>query len=665
LDSTVELERLLFSDGVAERYAGALTSSGEKVRVLVFNQRFAPEVDRVDLVKATNALISEPIPTPIASLRAWKLDHEPAYMIESLAPGVTLRQLIAERDGLDWPLAVRITCHLARSLEWLEQLGVIHRALSTGAITVTNIQTGQIQLAEWGLGVLTHHPDPMAQAQAGAFVPYPEYMPPEKISDKGRSDKKSLVYQMGLLLYEMIAAKAAFSGASDVELLKRHLHETPAKLSVLRGAAGLPEALEDLLTMMLDRAPEKRFQMPGAAVNALSSQLSDASSADFPVISRPDAAAAPAPAPSSQKAAEKPDSKKTLMFTAVPDLKPLAKAAEEPAATMMMGAVKGESKVDDAAKPTELMDGRVLEQDKPKAKADDERRAPVIKAGDPPPVFDPESNKADGDGLVEGTVVISKDFSDANAPNKSSGVSGGSSTSEDSAQSRSAGGISGSSVTAEQKPSVEEPADKGEKKKKKKTSKQKAISGNQSTAASAAVAAAPEPSKADADAKRAEQEAKQKAEEAEAKRKAEEAEAKRKADEQRVAEEAARLKEEQESKKRLDEAKQKAEAEKPELKQSSATPRKTMGMRALGASDAEADAWFIEDAESAWEQAEVRDIVEVSEKKNKNLLIGIGVVLIVVFIIFVVVIQNVKFKKADEEGNEESRRAVPTATFIG
>ena len=86
LHGEVELERLLFADGVGERYTGTMVAGGERVRVLVFNQRFEPERDRADLVKAINALIGSPTPASISGLVSWHLDETPAYMVERVAP---------------------------------------------------------------------------------------------------------------------------------------------------------------------------------------------------------------------------------------------------------------------------------------------------------------------------------------------------------------------------------------------------------------------------------------------------------------------------------------------------------------------------------------------------------------------------------------------------
>jgi serine/threonine protein kinase len=674
LPGGVELERLLFADSVGERYMG--TQGEEKVRVLVFNQRFTPELERADLIKATHALIGSPTPDSIGALLRWELGESPAFMVERVEPGAPLRTLIAERGGLDWPLALRLTCNLARALEWMEQLGVVHRALHPGALIVTDIQAGKLQVAEWGLGVLTHHPDPMSQAQAGELVPYAEYMPPEKISERGRSDRKSLVYQMGLLLYEMIAGKPAFGGASDLDLLKQHLHERPAKLTALRGDANMPAALEDLLEMMLDRSPDKRFQMPGAAVNALSSLLTDATPADFPVLARPEAAKAePAKAAPKKPEGEREDTKKTMMMGSIPALKPPTPepAKAEPVKAV---AVSGGSQVEDASKPTEQMDMGVLGSDR---KADK-------KPGDVE-IFDPEASKGD----KPSTIILSKDFSEQPAAPEpeapSSTIVISKDFSDEATKKSTTGGISGSGATEPVK--VEEP------KKKKKTGKQKALSQpveDNATKPVDTVAAAKQAEEAAIAKKKADDEAAAKKaaddkvaaakktaddELAAAKKKGEEeiAAAKKKADDEAAAAKkkaddevaANKKKAEDATKQRVADAQKKAEQAQPDLKQpssSSSTPRKTMGMRALGATDGEADAWFLdsEQAEMAIEQAEVKEIEEHSARRTKTILIALFVGLILFAIIFIIAINTLDFGKPEEEG---ALPQPPSSTRLG
>jgi hypothetical protein len=77
-----------------------------------------------------------------------------------------------------------------------------------------------------------------------------------------------------------------------------------------------------------------------------------------------------------------------------------------------------------------------------------------------------------------------------------------------------------------------------------------------------------------------------------------------------------------------------------------------MGMRALGATDGEADAWFLDSAqaEMAIEQAEVKDIEESAARRTKTILVGIAVILVLGAILFVIIINTLDFGKPEEGG---------------
>jgi len=95
-------------------------------------------------------------------------------------------------------------------------------------------------------------------------------MSPEQV--KGESvDARSDLYSVGLSLYEILTGRLPFRGDSGYSLMVAQLQQLPEPPIVLRPE--LPQALNDIILMVLAKEPAKRFQSATALRNALKTAL--------------------------------------------------------------------------------------------------------------------------------------------------------------------------------------------------------------------------------------------------------------------------------------------------------------------------------------------------------------------------------------------------------
>ena len=80
------------------------------------------------------------------------------------------------------------------------------------------------------------------------------YMSPEQVRGQP-ADHHSDIFSFGLVLYEMLAGRRAFSGASSVEIMNAILKEDPPELS-----ESIAPGLKRIVERCLDKNPERRFQ---------------------------------------------------------------------------------------------------------------------------------------------------------------------------------------------------------------------------------------------------------------------------------------------------------------------------------------------------------------------------------------------------------------------
>ena len=106
----------------------------------------------------------------------------------------------------------------------------------------------------------------------GSFLGTPAYMAPEQAEGKP-ADRRSDIYSLGLVLYEMCTGQAAFSGDTPLAVALKQIRETPPSPRNLQ--PGLPAQVEYIILKCLCKDPAKRFQGVEEVEAALAAVTSD------------------------------------------------------------------------------------------------------------------------------------------------------------------------------------------------------------------------------------------------------------------------------------------------------------------------------------------------------------------------------------------------------
>jgi Tol biopolymer transport system component len=180
------------------------------------------------------------------------------YLVTELVDGGTLRDW-AGGVKRSWRQTVELLTGIADGLAAAHDAGILHRDIKPENILIT--KSGYAKLGDFGLAKLLEG-EPSAQTptvtdlgtRAGIIVGTAAYMSPEQASGESL-DARSDVFSFGVVLYEALAGRRPFIGASHLDVAHAVVH---------RAAEPLPEDVPLPLRMIVEKALEKdpadRFQ---------------------------------------------------------------------------------------------------------------------------------------------------------------------------------------------------------------------------------------------------------------------------------------------------------------------------------------------------------------------------------------------------------------------
>lgn len=179
-----------------------------------------------------------------------KLGMQRFYAME-LVTGGSLEQYLKEKKRLDWEEALQFATHIAQALEHAHNAGVIHRDLKPANLMLTKDR--QVKLTDFGIARDT---TATALTAAGRTVGTYAYMAPEQIRGKPPVDKKTDLYALGCVLFELLTGETPFASDNQGEILMQHLKEEPPRVTSL--APNTPIWLEELIFDLLEKDPNDR-----------------------------------------------------------------------------------------------------------------------------------------------------------------------------------------------------------------------------------------------------------------------------------------------------------------------------------------------------------------------------------------------------------------------
>jgi eukaryotic-like serine/threonine-protein kinase len=174
-----------------------------------------------------------------------------AYIATELPDGQTLREILDSGVTLAPGTIERIAAQVADGLEFTHQHAVVHCDVSPSTIVVLNI--GLVKISHLGNALF-----PMrSRTPEGTVGAASHYISPEQAL--GTSvDARSDIFSLGIVLYEMLAGVAPFSGSTADEVVDAVVNKNPPSPSSLN--RNIPSGFDYVVARALSKDPNHRYQ---------------------------------------------------------------------------------------------------------------------------------------------------------------------------------------------------------------------------------------------------------------------------------------------------------------------------------------------------------------------------------------------------------------------
>lgn len=174
------------------------------------------------------------------------------FMVMEYVDGMTLKQYIQQHSPVDVTEAVDIMRQIASAISHAHDNDIVHRDIKPQNILIDHY--GHVKVTDFGIAMAL---SATALTQTNSVLGSVHYLSPEQARG-GMATKKSDVYSLGIVFFELLTGRLPFSGESPVSIALKHLqHETP---SPRRWNADLPQSVENIVLKSTAKDPFHRFE---------------------------------------------------------------------------------------------------------------------------------------------------------------------------------------------------------------------------------------------------------------------------------------------------------------------------------------------------------------------------------------------------------------------
>lgn len=246
-----KMKELIGSGGMADVYLANDMILERDVAIKVLRLEYANDeefIARFDREAQSATSLSHP---NIVNIYDVGEEDNILYIVMEYVDGMTLKEYIHRYGPLDVTEAIDIMKQITSAIAHAHENAIVHRDIKPQNILIDTY--GNIKVTDFGIAVAL---SATALTQTNSILGSVHYLSPEQARG-GMATKKSDIYSLGIVFYELLTGKMPFSGQSPVAIALKHLQsDTP---SVRRFNPDIPQSVENIVLKATAKDPFHRF----------------------------------------------------------------------------------------------------------------------------------------------------------------------------------------------------------------------------------------------------------------------------------------------------------------------------------------------------------------------------------------------------------------------
>ncbi len=270
------IEELVAMGGIASVFRATKVADGQEIALKILHPEAEglPElIERFEREAIAGKHIFHPNVVTVHEIA--QLDDGSWFLVQEFVRGETLRELI-DRGPVPPVRAARLARHVSAGLTAAHDMGIVHRDIKPRNLMLVEGPDEKVQIVDFGLAkvpvedlALVDDEGRRSLTQAGVVFGTVSYMAPEAALGMRNIDRRSDLYALGVILYEMLAGRHPFTASDAAEMFKHHKNTPPPPIAERSPGVEVPPALEDVVRRLLEKDPDARYPHARAVTVAL------------------------------------------------------------------------------------------------------------------------------------------------------------------------------------------------------------------------------------------------------------------------------------------------------------------------------------------------------------------------------------------------------------
>jgi len=261
----VRIDKYLARGGMAEVYLGSHLTLERPVAIKLLHSYIEQDADLLSRFHREARVVAGLRHPNIVQIFDFDTTDGHPYIVMEYLKGPTLanylRRMHERHERIPPHQVARLLKGLTAALDYAHDQGVIHRDIKPGNILLNSRAdeipfdkplTNDVEaiLTDFGLVRIV---DATSQTASGMVSGTPMYMSPEQARGD-KTDHRTDIYSLGVVLYEMLAGRVPFEADSTMTILHMQINSPPPPIK------GVPAAVQEVMNRALTKNPDERYQ---------------------------------------------------------------------------------------------------------------------------------------------------------------------------------------------------------------------------------------------------------------------------------------------------------------------------------------------------------------------------------------------------------------------